>query len=176
MNEITYCVEVADMKAFQRHHRRVSPAIRRMRIFMYLFFIGLSLDSTLRHENGSLGFRIVYFLIMLGFLVGLGLVISLVTNWIVNYRAYSEGDRQGILGEHTVTLFPDLLQERTVVNDTKAAWRGIHRIDSTTDHIFIFTQPNAAHSIPRRAFATHADAEQFLSVARAYHEAAQKSA
>ena len=61
---------------------------------------------------------------------------------------------------------------RTVVNDSKASWSGIFRIDATPAYFFIFTQPNAAHVIPRRAFPTTEAAERFLSTARAYHEAA----
>ena len=65
MNEITYNVEIADMKAFQRHHRRVSPTLRRLRLFVLILFSAVSLDSALRHENGSIGFRITYFFILL---------------------------------------------------------------------------------------------------------------
>ena len=176
MNEITYNVEIADMKAFQRHHRRVSPTLRRLRLFVLILFSAVSLDSALRHENGSIGFRITYFLILLVmFLVAFG-VITYVANWFAQLRAYRDGERHGILGQHTIALTPETLHERTAVNDSKAAWRSLFRIDATPDHIFIFTQPNSAYVIPRRAFPTPSDADAFLTSARDYYAAAPRSA
>jgi hypothetical protein len=109
---------------------------------------------------------------MLGFMVAIVAALTFVGNWIVQFRAYRNTDRNGVLGEHTITLTPEALHERTAVNDSKASWRGIYRIDATPTHLFIFTQPNAAHVIPRRAFPTTNAAEHFLSMARGYHEAA----
>jgi YcxB-like protein len=176
MNEITYTVEVSDMKAFQRYHRRTSPIHRRLRIFLLLLFVGFSLDLALREEGASVGYRILYFFVMLGIFMIFGTAITFVANQIAQFRAYRDGERHGILGEHTITLTPDALHERTAVNDTKAAWRGIFRVAATPQHIFIFTQPNAAHVIPRRSFASPSDSEQFLTTARMYHEAARQSA
>jgi YcxB-like protein len=171
MNEVTYNVEIADMKAFQRHHSRVSPQVRRLRIFLLLIFCALSLDSAIRHQTGSVGFRIVYFFALLGLMLVIGAALTFVANWIAQFRAYHNTDRNGVLGEHTITLTPEALHERTSVNDSKASWSGIFRIDATSTHLFIFTQPNAAHVIPRRAFPTTEAAEQFLSTARTYHAA-----
>ena len=176
MNEITYCVEIADMKAFQRHHRRTSAVHRRLRIFLVLLFVGFGLDSTLRQANTSVGYRVLYFLVILGIYALVFAVISGVVHWIAQFRAYRGAENGGVLGEHTITLTPEALHERTAVNDSKALWRGLFRVDETLEHIFIYTQPNAAYVIPRRAFPSPADAEQFLATARAYHEAARRDA
>ena len=103
---------------------------------------------------------------------GLGAVI----NWIANFRIYRDGERHGILGEHTATLTPEFVQERTPVNDTKAAWRGIFRIGATSQHLFIYTQPGAALVIPRAAFPSPEDSERFLVTARTYYNISQKNA
>ena len=176
MNEITYSVEIADMKAFQRHHRRTSPVIRRLRIFLLLLFVGLGLQSTIQLESGSIGYRILYFFVELGLFALLAAIISFVTNRIAQFRTFRDGERHGVLGEHTITITPETLHERTAVNDSKAFWRGIFRIDATSQHIFIFTQPGAAHVIPRRAFTSPAVAEDFLATARTYHETARQNA
>lgn len=170
MNEVTYHVEVADMQAFQRHHRRISPQVRRVRIFLWLFFSAVSLHSAIRNQT-SLGLRVVHFVVMLATLAAMIAAINFVANWIAQFRAFHNTERNGVLGEHTITLTPEALHERTAVNDSKASWSGIFRTDATPTHIFIFTQPNAAYVIPRRAFPTPKAAEQFFSTARAYHEA-----
>jgi hypothetical protein len=172
MNEVTYNLEVADMKAFQRYHRTISPQVRRVRIFVLVILCASSLDSALRHQAGSVGFRIVYFFVMLGLMLVIVAAITLVANWIVQFRAYDNTDRHGVLGEHTIALTAEALHERTAVNESKASWSGIFRIDATPTHLFIYTQPNAALVIPRRAFPTAEAAEQFLSTARTYHDAA----
>ena len=122
MNEVTYNVEIADMKAFQRHHRSISPQVRRLRIFLLLIFCALSLDSAIRYETGSFGFRVVYFFVMLGLMAAIGAALTFVANWIAQFRAYHNTDRNGVLGEHTITLTPEALHERTAVNDSKASW------------------------------------------------------
>jgi len=175
MNEITYRVEIADMKAFQRHHRRTSAANRRLRIFLLLLILGLDLDATLRQESGSVGYRVLYFFVLLGIYGLLFAIVSFVVNGIAQFRAYRGAENRGILGEHTITLTPEALHERTAVNDSKALWRGLFRVDGTLEHIFIFTQPNSAYVIPRRAFPSPADSEQFLATARTYYEAARQS-
>ena len=159
------------MQAFQRHHRRISPQVRRVRIFLWLFFSAISLHSAIRNQT-SIGPRVFHFFVMLALLAAMIAASNFVANWIARFRADRNTDRNGVLGEHTITLSPEALFERTTVNDSKTKWSGIFRIDATPKHIFIFTQPNAAHVIPRRAFPTAEAAEQFFSTARAYHEAA----
>ena len=164
------------MKAFQRHHRSISPVVRRVRIFLLIFFVALSLDAAVRHDAESLAFRVIYFFVMLGIMILATTVLRFAANWIAQFRAYRDGDRHGVLGAHTVTLTPDALHERTAVNEFKASWRGIFRIDATPSHLFIYVQPNAACVIPRRAFQTPADAEAFLSTAMSHYEAARQNA
>lgn len=171
MNEVTYHVDVADMQAFQRHHRRISPEMRRMRIFLWLIFSAISLHSAIRHQT-SIGPRMFHFFVLLALLAAMMAAINFVANWITRFRADRHTDRNGVLGEHRITLSPETLFERTTVNNSKTKWSGIFRVDATPKHIFIFTQPNAAHVIPRRAFPTAEAAEQFFSTARAYHETA----
>lgn len=163
------------MQAFQRHYRRVSPQVRRVRIFLWLFFSAISLHSAFRHQT-DIGPRVLHFFVMLALLAAMIAAINFVANWLARYRADHQTDRNGVFGEHTITLSPEALFERTAVNESKAQWGSIFRIDATPKHIFIFIQPHAAHIIPRRAFLTTEAAEQFLSTARAYHEAAASPA
>ncbi len=175
MNEVTYSIEIADMQAFQRHHRRISPVVRRARIFLLIFFAALSLNAAIQHDAESPAFRVIYFFVMLGIMILATSALTFAANWFAQFRAYRDGERHGILGAHTVTLTPDAVHERTAVNESKAAWRGIFRIDATPSHIFIFIQPNAAHVIPRRAFPAPEDAEAFLSTARSHYETARQN-
>lgn len=120
--------------------------------------------------------RSIQFLVTLAIISIVYLGVGAIANWLINWRSFRDGERHGVLGEHTITLPPETLQERTAVNDSKTVWRSLYRIDSTADHLFIFTQPNTAHVIPRRAFPTPASAEAFLATAQRYFEAARAQA
>lgn len=78
----------------------------------------------------------------------------------------------GVLCQHTITLDSEGLTEVSPVNEGRHYWRGMHLVDTTSDHIFIYTQPNQAHTIPRRAFASHDLAELFFRAVVDYHRAA----
>jgi hypothetical protein len=79
----------------------------------------------------------------------------------------------GILGQHTITISEQLLHEVTDVNNTKYAWGNIQGIEQTEQHVYIFTNMLCAHIIPKRAFATHEQAEAFYRAAQTYFHKAR---
>ena len=174
VNEITYQIEAADLKAVSRYVSRNSPQMKRLIVFGALLFAGLSLNFALR-EKGGIGLKALFFTVMFGVHVLVASVIGLIFYFLVHFRT-DRGRQPGLLGRHTITLTPDGLREQTDVNDQRALWQGIQRIEANGDYIFIYMQPNAAHVIPRRAFPSPEEAEQFLAAARAYHAAAKPSA
>jgi hypothetical protein len=173
MDTVTFRVEVADLKAFQRRVSRTSPAVRRMRIFIGGMFLVLSFLQTSRRDYEGWGEWLIHFIAVFALMAGVGSLLIFGINRLAEIGAFRGAERHGVLGEHTITLTPEGLHEQTAVNESKTAWRGIHRIDATKDHLFIFLQPAMAHVIPRRAFPTPADADAFLAKARDYFAAAQ---
>jgi hypothetical protein len=171
MNEITFNIEVSDMKAFQRYHRWHSKSYRRMWIALLVLFFGISLNEAIRAEWAE-GSRVLLFFVMWGIMLMIFSVYWLIWLVLVQFRTWKDGARHGILGEHTITLTPEALRERTAVNEGTAAWKGIYRIDANASYLFIYLQPEMAHVIPRRAFPTPEAAEEFLATARAYYAAA----
>ncbi|RYD34276.1 MAG: YcxB family protein, partial [Verrucomicrobiaceae bacterium] len=85
--------------------------------------------------------RIVAFLIIFGggWLVMAGS--SRLLDWLVMTVRPNHSGLNGILCEHTVTIDPEGLAEVTPVNESRHYWRGVHRVDSTSEHIFIYIQP-----------------------------------
>jgi Mn2+/Fe2+ NRAMP family transporter len=80
--------------------------------------------------------------------------------------------KPGLLGEHTITIAPEGLREKTVVNESSHSWEGIHAIVDDKQHIYVFIDTHMAHIIPKRAFSGENEAQVFLDMAMQYWKAA----
>jgi hypothetical protein len=76
------------------------------------------------------------------------------------------GKNRGTLGKHTLLISEDGLVETTEVNESRWAWTGIERVEQIEHYIFIFVSSNAAHIIPKRAFASTEEVTQFYNAAK----------
>ena len=79
---------------------------------------------------------------------------------------------KGQLGRHKVVLNEGELIESTAVGESRILWAGVDRVEQNQEYIFIYTQPHAAHIIPKRAFNNAQAAESFYQLARISKEGA----
>lgn len=175
--EIQYELTREDLYAFQWRAAYTSPRARRLRWKPYLYwFIALLLFS-LMPSIGADGFSLsVDFSILL-----VGFPIVALATWYLTRRGVrgvilqmlkDEKTEKGQLGEHRVVLEDSRVVESTAVNETSTAWAGIDRIEQDSDYIFIYTSPNQAHIIPKRAFNDVTAAEAFYELSEARRSAA----
>jgi Mn2+/Fe2+ NRAMP family transporter len=82
--------------------------------------------------------------------------------------------KPGLLGEHTITISPEGIRERTAVNDSTHSWDGIHAIVDDKQHVYLFIDTHMAHIIPKRAFDSENGAQAFLITARQYWKATDR--
>jgi hypothetical protein len=76
---------------------------------------------------------------------------------IMNYPK----ENTGILGEHKILLLENGFNESTTVNDSFHSWKGVSRIDSNDEYIFIVIDNPHVHLIPKRNFNSLDDALKF---------------
>lgn len=170
---VTFEMIPADLRAFQWHARREGTEARRtkwIRIILpaiIAFHLGVVETASDTPQD-----RVVTFLIIFGGLWLLMAVLSPLADWLVMAVHANHSGLNGILGEHTITIDPEGLTESTSVNEGRHSWRGVHRVDSTSEHILIYIQPTMAHVIPRRAFAAPEQADLFFQTAAGFHQAA----
>jgi hypothetical protein len=95
--------------------------------------------------------------------------------WVIRHaiRQLLKDERpdRGQLGRHRVILSDDGVVESTAVNQSRTAWAGVDRVEQSSDYIFLYTSPAAAHVIPKRAFKDAEQAEAFFRLARSRKEA-----
>lgn len=66
-----------------------------------------------------------------------------------------------ILAEHTVTLKDDGFIEETIYNSTVHKWAAVQQLRRSKYFIYIYVAANMAHIVPKRAFATETEWDDF---------------
>ena len=87
--------------------------------------------------------------------------------------AKAASQQPGFLREHSVTISPEWLAEKTTVNDTKIAWITLPSLEEDKSHFFFFLSKTVAFIIPKRAFSSPVEAQAFLDRSRRYWQAAK---
>ena len=98
-------------------------------------------------------------------------VYYLLLRWVMKFttlRVTKEGRNEGILCKHRVVIDAESLFESTDVGEQRVKWRGVERVEEGEGHIFIYIGSSTAFIIPKWAFATNRQSEEFFEAARAY--------
>jgi len=169
--EVEYEITSEDLYAFQWravYSSRIGRRARR-KVYMYVFLIVLLFSPlpyggfTISRVNFSLAFISIVFPI-----------VALMTWYLVRRQTRrailellkEERLEKGLLGRHTLKLDEAGLSESTAVGESRTLWAGVGRVEQNPEYIFIYTHPNAAHIIPKRAFNNAQAAESFYQLAR----------
>lgn len=128
------------------------PVLRYTLLGFTLLITYLMLFPMIKNPKLAIGYFVIDFIFIFLLYHLLKLVIILIPS-----------RRAGVLGKHIISISAEGLRETTSVNDSIHKWSGIIRIKSNKKYIYIYTDNAAAHIIPKRAFPTEAEAEQFLA-------------
>ncbi len=171
--EITYTLTPDDVVAFHRFQVRHSPAWRRSILTgigtgvisaAVLFIIFRGWESWI-NAVFPVAFPIVY-IALYPISVYLGVGRS-------GLNMVRDGKNKGLWGPHALAIDESGVRESTEVGESSVKWQGVERVAASPSHLYIFTGSNAAHVIPRRAFAEPQQADQFFHQAQAYFESAR---
>ncbi|MBC8650697.1 YcxB family protein [Pseudomonas sp. MT4] len=81
--------------------------------------------------------------------------------------------KNGILGEHTYTLTPEGLHERTITNEGLTRWGGVASVRYMGSCLLVQIGSCLYHIMPRRSFESSQAFDEFAAQARAYWQQAQ---
>jgi hypothetical protein len=71
-----------------------------------------------------------------------------------------------VLGPRQVTVSDDGIKETTRLHESFFRWACVRSVDETAQHVFVMLDRNAGLILPKRAFSTDGDREQFVNEVR----------
>ncbi len=77
-------------------------------------------------------------------------------------RSYREGKNRGLLGPHRVTVDAEWLTEATDEREHRTRWRAMEKVERAGEYVFLYVSGFSAVVVPERAFASEAEAEDFV--------------
>jgi hypothetical protein len=176
-----YDLTAEDVCAFNLHHTRHSPTVRREYLLGWFvpaiagFFLCAAIWYFADRVHGT---PLKTFRNLLPLFLGVPLYLVLFP-W--NYRRkvraivkamVKEGTNRGLFSRHHITLTPAGIEEVSEQGSSATPWPVVERIVVTDKHAFIYINALAAVIIPRRAFADPAQFAAFVRTAQEDHRAA----
>jgi len=90
-------------------------------------------------------------------------------------QLFVEGEKQGIVGKHTLSLTSGGLTDKASHGRTKTGWRDVRKVVTTNQYVFIYLSDTVAHIVPRRAFPDERGFHEFRDTVIRYFRAATGS-
>lgn len=81
-------------------------------------------------------------------------------------RKWAPSTDSYILGLRTVSVTDDGIRETSQRHESLFRWASVRAVESVGEHVFVMVDRNAGIVVPRRAFASDAERDQFLAEIR----------
>lgn len=178
-HQIDVEITVDDIVDFNAFHVTKSPAgrrqtrSRRIVLAIYAAILAAPSLSALAEPSRLDGLMVSLFVF----------VCILIPAWPVIQRmavrrsirsAFASARNLGSLGPRQVTLTPRELRIRGPYTDDRVHWIAIENVEVGSSALYLYTSGTNGYVIPRRAFASDAEFEFFVALARGYQEAARR--
>ncbi len=172
--EVEYELNVEDEVAFRLYNYTYSRKLLR---YMYLTacLSEILVATVLVVASGRPHFAFVF---ALSVLAALTLVYYLVSTSIFRKRLRwtvirDNGERPSkLLGRQRLSVNAESVSEITPAGKSITRWNTVERVASTDQYIFIKVRGSVPYIVPRRAFASEEEFNQFIGTVKAYHQAA----
>lgn len=174
---VDYDVDSSDIVAFNLHHTRKSPTMRRFWVLQFcligfaavLLAIELALGDRLRQPRPATRF------VWPAVLAAIPLYLIVARRRIVARRVNTllrEGINRSWASRRTLIMTPDEIYESWTLGKSALKWAAFEKVEATADHLFLYQSAISATTIPRRAFESQAAFDSFVAAARRFHRAA----
>ncbi len=150
-----------DLIVAQWHLLRRNRALRLFLLPLAAFILYSSFTYS-GVQDKTTGYKIYHALFSLVVTLGLGALggMSVAALNVLLFKG------KGVLGEHTLTILDEGLEETTAYNRTLNRWSAMPPVWSTSDYHFIFITENMAHLVPRKRPLLEGDLEAFVAAVR----------
>jgi len=163
-----------DLRAFNHFHYAHSPAMRRQYLRQWFTFpvVWLLLCVLIWYfADRTRGTPVRTFLDLWPLFAGVPfwlIYFPLAYRWKLRKiiaAMLAEGKSRSLFTRHRVSLSPDGVTDSTEFGQNSAKWGAVERVVGNDDYAFIYTNALAAAIVPRRAFASASDFEEFIKLA-----------
>ena len=174
---IQYQSTLEDLLAFNRYHIEHSPSLRRYHWYVRIgasvlcVVVGLIMFYALEHS-----FRIspILYAVAIGmgvcaFFVLPPMIWSSTKKRIV--RMFQEGQNKGMAAPTTLSIDESGIEANNGLGTSKLLWTAIERLAVTDEYAFLYVSAMNAVVVPKRAFASDAQRQEFVQLVRQYHGA-----
>jgi hypothetical protein len=172
---VEYQPTLEDLLAFNRYHIDHSPSLRRYHMYVR---IGTSLLCivvclvTFYALTQSFQIPLAFYAIAFGlgifFFFALPSMIWSSTRKRIE-RMFREGQNKGMTKLTTLSIGQDGMEANNGLSTSKLVWSAIEKMSITDEYIFIYISALNAVVVPKRAFATEGQRQEFIQLAQHYH-------
>ena len=137
-------------------------------LFNLLLVFWVSYSNSIDEKSGD--FQLISFVFNILVFLFLIWVIMVTISLLMTAQIVLSRGSAGALGPHHIELLAEGLIEETSVNRTVVKWSGVHRIVANATFIRIYSSPTNLYLIPRSAFSSKQQCEDFLEMARQFYK------
>lgn len=177
--EIEYELTIDDHIAFNLYHARHSPTMRRNYLLNYfspvIIILILALYIFIDIKLNSNAYSLIWIPLVLMTIVLLWLYwfpryyVKALKTHVKKINSEGKNKNKATFGKVKLTFEPTEIKIVGENSEVKANWKAIEKITSTEQHVFMFTSPNSALFIPKRAFPDEAKCREFIETAKKFH-------
>ena len=160
--EISYELTFYDYWNFNKFSIFHSPKIRNINFVLFLVFTVIIIQRIMKNPSDTLGANLFSFLFQI-------IVFALLYYFILWSQALYVSKKSNILGDQTVTISEDGIIENTSFSKSFFKWHGIKYIKFNKLYFFIFLTDSTGIIIPKRAFTSDVESDNFLYTAKAFY-------
>lgn len=145
-------------------HCRLALQSRGLRVFLvplsaWILYSGFTYSGI---QDKSAAFKIFYSLLYLALLLGVGALAGIAVTALNALLVKGKG----VLGEHTLTITDEGLEERTAYNRTLSSWAALPPVRSSSAYHFVFIAENMAHVVPRKRPPLEGEVDAFVAAVK----------
>jgi hypothetical protein len=178
---VAYQLTLDDFVAFNMSHQRRSPLLRAITLGIFIIAwvaIPVGVLAYLLPRHADTNFETTLFLVVwavVHFLVFGYLVLRIIRRgWssplsaVLIRRMLTEGDTSSMVGQYKLIVSPTEMTESSPKGESTCAMSAVQRIVVTDEHVFIYVAPVQAFVVPRNAFRSATDFEDFVAMIEEY--------
>jgi len=179
--EISYKLEADDLIALQKFHQKKSLPPWAFLLIVVSAAIGMQIIPLLLHVRrfGWQSRGVQNVVSVPGLLSMLLPLLFFVVFWVFVLRFAPQRQAKEVIKNsavfsniQTMRVEPDGIFRRDASGEQRLLWSALHDVAQSENQIFFFSEKDAAHIIPKRAFANSDQAQQFFEGAEEYWKAA----